>query len=73
LADASDAMTVSGENLLVLAIVAVAVIYLARRTWGVLAGKRRGGCGTCASCPSERSDAGPQVISVESLLQSSDQ
>jgi hypothetical protein len=64
-------MNVSGENLLALSIVVVAVAYLARRTWGVLAGKRRGGCGACAGCPSEQADSVRQVISVESLIRKS--
>ncbi len=59
-------MNWSIDNLVVLTIVAVAAAYLARRTWTVLAGRRSGGCGTCASCPASGTNE-PQVISVETL------
>lgn len=54
------------DNLLVPAIVAVAALYLARRIWTVVAGRRAGGCGSCASCPASGTDK-PQVIGIETL------
>lgn len=62
-------MTLSAENLLTLAIVTLAVGYLTRRAWTVIAGKRQGGCGRCAQCPGSATNAEPQVLSVESLLE----
>jgi hypothetical protein len=64
-------MTVTFDNLVVLALVAAAAGYLGSRLWSTVRGKRPGsGCGACANCPSQGADPGPAVISVESLRQS---
>ena len=64
-------MPLTIENLLVLAIVSVATAYLARRAWTTLLGKRKPGCGACATCPATGVEEAPQVISVETLISSS--
>ena len=61
-------MTFNGENLLVLAIVAAAAGYLLRGAWITLTAKRRTGCGSCSTCPTQEAREEPQVISAESLL-----
>ncbi|HEY4311474.1 MAG TPA: FeoB-associated Cys-rich membrane protein [Pirellulales bacterium] len=61
-------MQLSTDEIVTLAIVALAAGYLLRRAWGVVMSKRRGGCGTCASCPAQAAGAEPQVLSVDSLL-----
>ena len=65
-------ISVTADQIVTLAIVALAVGYLLRRTWGVLASKRQSGCGACGSCPAQaaaREHLSPQVLSVESLLE----
>ena len=62
-------MTFNGETLLVLAIVAAAAGYLLRSAWGTLTAKRRSGCGSCSTCPTQQARGEPQVISAESLLE----
>jgi hypothetical protein len=62
-------MNLTGENLLTLAIVAVAVAYLVHRAWSSFRGQSRGGCGACANCPSQTAQQEPQVLSVDSLLE----
>jgi hypothetical protein len=59
------------DQLLTLAIVATASGYLAFRAWGVFKKKRQGGCGSCASCPSESAAAKrePQVFGLDQLLE----
>jgi hypothetical protein len=71
----------SADELLTLAIVAVAAGYLARRAWGVFARKRSGGCGSCAGCSSDQTAVNPhsqafnpqvfspQVFSIDQLLE----
>ena len=63
-------MLLAPDNLLVLTIVALAAAYLARRAWGTLAGKRKAGCGSCATCPAEGAKPGEQLISVDRLIAS---
>jgi hypothetical protein len=48
---------------LVLVFLALAVLYLARRTWRTWRGKG-GGCGTC-KCGTESSDHSTKLIPVE--------
>ena len=64
-------ISVTADQIVTLAIVALAVGYLLRRTWGVLASKRQSGCGACGSCPAQAAGTStePQVLSVESLLE----
>jgi hypothetical protein len=61
-------MQFSSDEIVTLAIVALAAGYLLRRAWGVVMSKRRGGCGTCASCPAQVAGTEPQVLSIDSLL-----
>jgi hypothetical protein len=61
-------MQFSIDEIVTLAIVALATGYLLRRAWGVVMTKRRGGCGSCASCPGQMAGAEPQVLSIDSLL-----
>jgi len=56
------------ENLLTLGIVALAVSYLLRRAWTTFFGKQPGGCGACATCPSQAKANEPQVIGIDSLF-----
>jgi len=58
-------MNLGVENLLVFAIVALSVAYLAQHGWALFAEKRRGGCGTCGSCPSQNVPAEQQVIAIK--------
>ena len=46
-------------------LVALAGGYLAYRTWLIL-WKRRGGCGSCSSCPSVDDQKKP-IVSIDSL------
>lgn len=52
-----------GQTLIVYGIVAAAVLYLARRAWG-LAQARATKCGGCHGCGSSSPGPGPQLVSL---------
>jgi hypothetical protein len=56
-------MSADGQFLTVLAVILVAVVYLLRRGWLILAGKG-GGCSSCAKCstPEEQN-----LVQIDSL------
>ncbi|MGD9646515.1 MAG: hypothetical protein AB7U73_12440 [Pirellulales bacterium] len=51
-------------------IVLVAAVYLARRAWLTLRGRRAAGCGTCPTCPVEGGPEQPPLVTLESLAAS---
>lgn len=59
---------VGWQELVTLAVAAVAGGYLAWRGWQTLRGRKQGGCGSCGSCPpaAER-DASKAFVPVEQL------
>ncbi len=63
-------MNLQADNLIALAVVGAALAYLGRRAWLTLAGKRRGGCGSCGNCPVQASQAGSNLIGLEALAES---
>jgi hypothetical protein len=56
------------QQVTALAIVVVAVVYLARQSWKRLAGKRTNACGACSHCrrPAPAVGREPQVIGCAS-------
>jgi hypothetical protein len=54
------------QNLIVLAAVALAGVYLARVAWRSVA-RRASACGHCAACPESTTDTEPTVIGIEQL------
>lgn len=67
-------MNFDWQNITALAIVATAVVYVARRLWHSLAA-RRSGCGACASCPATQASkaAARPMVSIDALVQSAEQ
>jgi hypothetical protein len=55
------------QNLVVLAIVFAAGLYLARQAWLTITRKKAGACGSCASCPASAPAKDQQVIQVTPL------
>ena len=58
------------ENLIVLAVVAAAVAYLARVAWQTVARRRAAACGGCENCPSASANNAPRVVEIGSLTSS---
>ena len=59
------------QDIAALSVVALAVLYVARAAWLVLAKKQRPGCGTCAKCPSQSGqEESPGFVSLETLQDS---
>ena len=58
-------MHVGWQDVLVIATIALAALFLLRQAWLVLARKKAGGCGGgCSSCPSEQNKAGLPVVQL---------
>jgi hypothetical protein len=55
------------QNLIALAIVAIAGLCLARQAWITFARKKSGACGSCASCPASAPANDQQVIQLKPL------
>lgn len=58
------------QNLIALAAVALAVGYLARAGYRVMARPKGSGCGACGSCPVSKTDGettSPGLVSLETL------
>jgi hypothetical protein len=64
-------MFATADQIVTLAIVALAAVYLLRRAASTLMTRRTRGCGTCGNCPAQSAgvNAEPQMLSVESLLE----
>ena len=61
------------QNLIALAAVALAVAYLARAGYRVMARPKGSGCGACGSCPATKAvseTAPPGLVSLETLRES---
>ena len=61
------------QNLIVLAAVALAVGYLARAGYRVMAKPKGSGCGACGSCPATKANgetAPPGLVSLATLRES---
>ena len=61
------------QNLIALAAVTLAVGYLARAAYRVIARPKGPGCGACGSCPATKADgetAPPGLVSLETLRES---
>jgi hypothetical protein len=52
------------QNLIALAIVAIAGLYLARQAWITFARKKSGACGSCASCPASATASEPSIVQL---------
>ena len=59
-------MSFDSQNLIVLALVALAGCYLARSLWRTIA-QKKSGCGGCGSCPNNATAIQPQVIGIQPL------
>ena len=55
-------MTFDWQTITVLAIVAVAAVYLARAAWQTVARRKAAACGSCSSCPT--GDEEQQVVAI---------
>jgi len=51
------------QDLAAVALIAAAVVYVARRLWQMAHGRSRGGCNTCRQCPKIESQ--PRLISLD--------
>jgi len=60
------------QNLAAITIVSITLVYVGRRVWVKLSRRSGIGCGKCGDCPVEKS-ASPQVIGVQSLIESAGQ
>jgi len=63
-------MNATLQNLIVLAVVGAAVVYLARVAWHSVARRRAATCGGCADCPSASASGSPSVVEIGSLTRS---
>jgi len=59
-------MIFAWQNLIVLAIVAIAACYLARVMWRSIALKKSG-CGGCGTCPSNTAAKEPHLVGIQPL------
>lgn len=57
------------QNIAAPGVVLLAVLYVARQAWLKLARREAPGCGSCGSCPAEKSRE-PGIISPDTLLHS---
>gem|GEM_PF-7096488 len=65
-------MTGDLQNLMALAVVALAAWYIVRRGWTMLQRRTPAGCGSCGGCPeASHGPAGPLVTREELLKGSS--
>jgi hypothetical protein len=61
-------MALDWQNLIAIALVLAAVMYLAVRGWRQVARKKAAGCGACSTCPVAENGAGKQpLVQIEAL------
>jgi hypothetical protein len=57
-------LSIDWQNLVVLAFVAAAGIYLARQAWATIARKKSGACGSCGNCASNATASEKQLVQL---------
>jgi len=63
-------MTTSAQNLIVLAVIVAAGVYVAWRTWRIVTKRAGGGCGRCDANRAADDPAAPTIkpfVSIDSL------
>ncbi len=58
-------MTFDWQNVIALALVGTAVVYLGRMAWRIAAKSNRSRCGGCSSCAAQTSE--PDVVTLGAL------
>jgi len=54
------------QSWLTIAICLTAAVYIARRAWHAVTGKKTPGCGSgCGTCPSNAPPGAKQIVSIE--------
>jgi hypothetical protein len=56
-------MNADWQNMVALALAAIAVVYVIYRLWGINRGKQRTGCGSCSACPEPEDPS--ELVSID--------